>query len=152
LPHQNPIIQMMKEPSLQDQFNELSYYTLQHPDQIYFIHQHIVDAWQAQTADAGTKPITLFFSLAGLYLHLEKQYSGRQVQQAHSELAQNKKEWPKIELPLYRGSVTVAHVLQTDAGPQRDLMIRSWCNSVWKAYQNSHKLVAAFVITELRIK
>ncbi|GHN01809.1 hypothetical protein WSM22_32980 [Cytophagales bacterium WSM2-2] len=55
-----------------DQFNELSYYTLGHHDTVYFIHQHIVDAFQAQTADNSTKPIGLTFSLVGLYLYLEK--------------------------------------------------------------------------------
>lgn len=83
--------------SPQDQFNELSFYTLQHPDQVYFIHQHIVDAYQAQTADQNTKPIALTFSLVGLYLYLEKNYTGRQVQQAHMRMAQHKQTWPTLD-------------------------------------------------------
>jgi hypothetical protein len=81
------------------EFEELSYYTLGHPDTVYFIHQHIVDAFQAQTADKNTKPIGLTFSLIGLYLYLEKMYTGRQVQQAHMKLAQNKKSWTMLDLP-----------------------------------------------------
>jgi hypothetical protein len=90
---------MDQQPTSEDQFNELSFYTLAHPNNIYFIHQHIVDAYQAQTADSNTKPIAITFSLAGLYLFLEKNYTGRQVQQAHMKLAQNKKVWPQFELP-----------------------------------------------------
>jgi hypothetical protein len=46
----------------QNAFNELSFYTLAHPNKAYFIHQHIVDAFKAQTADHNTKPIGLTFA------------------------------------------------------------------------------------------
>jgi hypothetical protein len=52
-------------------FDELSFYTLAHPDPA-FIHQHIVDASIAQTANEDTKPIAVAFSLIGLCLYLEK--------------------------------------------------------------------------------
>ena len=76
----------------QEQYNELAYYTLSHNDS-RFIHQHIVDAFTAQTANESTKPIALFFSLAGLYLFLEKNYSGRQVQLANMEMAKGKRSF-----------------------------------------------------------
>lgn len=136
-------------PSAQHNFHELSFYTLSHPDTIYFIHQHVVDAFQAQHADAQTKPITLTFSLAGLYLYLEKGYSGRQVQQAHMRLARNKQKWPAIELPDARGDITVTHVLKAPPGPLRDTLIRAWCLSVWTTYRKSHALIAALVDREV---
>src|SRR5438067_3221775 len=49
--------------------------------------QHVVDAYAAQTARASTKPITLAFALVGLYLHLEKNQTGKQVQRVHMLLA-----------------------------------------------------------------
>ena len=52
-----------------------------------FILQHVVDAQVAQTAAAQTKPMTLLFALMGLYLHLEKGFTGREVQLAHMKLA-----------------------------------------------------------------
>jgi hypothetical protein len=55
-----------------EQYNELSYYTLGHPDKKYFIHQHLVDAYTAQKADENTKPIAITFDLVGLYLYVEK--------------------------------------------------------------------------------
>jgi hypothetical protein len=139
------------QPSSQDQFNEVSFYTLAHADTIYFIHQHIVDAYQAQMADSNTKPIALTFSLAGLYLFLEKNYSGRQVQQAHMKLAQNKKAWPQFELPKNRGEITVATVLAATPGKERDLMIRKWCESVWQAYKSSHQTIASLVNKDLGV-
>jgi Family of unknown function (DUF5946) len=137
--------------SIQDKFYELSYYTLAHPDTVYFIHQHIVDAYQAQSANENTKPIALTFALVGLYLYLEKSYTGKQVQQAHVTMSQNKKPWPKIELPLQRGTITVLNVLTAEPGQERDMMIKEWCASVWQAYKASHSTISALVKAELGI-
>src|SRR6516165_5849131 len=94
----------------QDLFNELTYYTLSHRDP-RFIHQHVVDAYAAQHADEQTKPIAVVFSLAGLYLFLEKNFTGRQVQQMHIRLAGRRKQWPRLPLPAGpRGAVTVSAV------------------------------------------
>jgi hypothetical protein len=137
--------------SPKEEFNELSLYTLGHPDTLYFIHQHIVDAFQAQTADRSTKPIGLTFSLIGLYLYLEKMYTGRQVQQAHMKLAQHKKEWTMLALPVQRGTITVSDVLKSEPGPTRDLIIKEWCSAVWTAYVKWHEVIAALARTELDV-
>ena len=126
--------------SEQDAYHELSAYTLTHGD-VAFIHQHVVDAHAAQRADASTKRITLSFALAGLYLHVEKQWSGRQVQLAHMKMARRKREWPVFELPSNRGSVTAAHVLSHPAGPERDKAIDDWCASVWAAFRDNRAAV-----------
>jgi hypothetical protein len=68
-----------------DAFHTLAFYTLAHPDPA-FIHQHAVDAFAAQSADEETRPITLVFALVGLYLLMEKGYSGREVQRAHMRM------------------------------------------------------------------
>jgi hypothetical protein len=133
----------------QELFHELSYYTLDHPDKTYFIHQHIVDAFTAQTADITTKPIGIIFSLAGLYLYIEKNYSGKRVQVAHQQMASGKKEWPAISLPEERGEITVADVLASPPGKDRDAMIRKWCHSVWSAYKDSHPIIASLVGSKL---
>ena len=108
------------------QFHELSFYTLSHGDP-KFIHQHIVDAFAVQTADENTKPIAVIFGLAGLYLLIEKNFTGREVQQMHLLMSQNKKPWPQIKLPINRGAITVAEVLATNPGKERDEMIYKWC-------------------------
>jgi hypothetical protein len=139
---------MKKERSEQEMFYKLSCYTQTHPDPS-FIHQHVVDAFAAQHADENTKPITLAFALIGLYLHLEKNYSGKEVQIAHVKLAKHRKQWPKFNLPDFRGNITIYDVIDAPKGLKMDEMIHKWCVSVWEAYSESHKKVAALVQTEL---
>jgi len=139
---------MKQEKSEQEMFYELSCYTQTHPDPS-FIHQYAVDAFAAQQAGENTKPITLAFALIGLYLHLEKNYSGREVQIAHVKLAKHRKQWPSFDLPEYRGNIRIFDVIAAPKGPERDKAIRKWSASVWKAYSKSHKEVADLVETEL---
>jgi hypothetical protein len=92
--------------SAQDLYSELAFYTLAHGDSA-FIHQHVVDAFAVQHADENTKPIAVVFGLAGLYLHIEKGFTGRQVQLAHMRMATRSKQWPQIPLPEKRGEITI---------------------------------------------
>jgi hypothetical protein len=100
-------------------YNELAYYTLAHPAPT-FIHQHVVDAYAAQHATETTKPITIVFALVGLYLYLEKNYSGKQVQKAHMQLAKRRKAWTRPDLPAEFGSVVISDVVSVSAGEPRD--------------------------------
>lgn len=117
----------------QEAYDELYCYTLAHgaPE---FIHQYVVDAWAAQNASESTKPIKLTFALMGLYLHLERQFTGRQVQRAHMEVANRTRAYPALELPTQRGGLTANDVLAAAPGPERDAAIDVWCASVWNAY------------------
>src|ERR1700730_9203459 len=102
----------------EDAYNELCGYTLTHGD-ASFIHQHVVDAFAAQRADAQSKPIGVTFALVGLYLHVEKQFSGRQVQRAHMQLARQnrqKRPWPRFVLPGNRGSLMAVDVMTASEG------------------------------------
>lgn len=130
--------------SEEDVYNELCAYTLQHGDAT-FIHQHVVDAFAAQRATGLTKPIKVAFSLAGLYLHLEKGFSGRQVQRAHMQIARVKRTWPTFVLPDDRGSLTVFDVMAVPAGVRRDELIDAWSASVWRAFSASRSAVIEFL-------
>ena len=125
----------------EDAYNELCYYTLAHRDPS-FIHQYVVDAFAAQYADEQTKPIKLTFALVGLYLHVEKQFSGKLVQRVHMDLAQQKRLWPSFALPNARGALTAADVLAVPTGSERDKAIHAWCASVWEAFCDSRQTVA----------
>ena len=136
----------------EEAFHELSFYTLSHPTAGHptggkgtFIHQHVVDAQAAQMATEKTKPIQLVFALVGLYLFLEKGKTGIEVQNFHLRMSQKKQEWPLIELPGRRGEVTAVHVLAAPAGDQRDDKIKTWCQSVWEAYQPSRDIIVKLV-------
>ena len=132
----------------QEQYNELAYYTLAHSDPA-FIHQCIVDAYTAQHADGTTKPIALAFALVGLYLHVEKGFTGKQVQQTHVQMAKRKRRWPTFDLPEQRGTVTISDVLNVPPSSQRDVRIDEWCVSVWSAYTSSREQVIDLVRTVL---
>ncbi len=131
-----------------DKYHELSFYTLGLHDK-EFIHQHIVDAFTAQTADEKTKNITLYFSLAGLYLFLKKEFIGRQVQFAHQHMAKKTKEFIDIDLPVERGVITIANVLNCPEGAKRNDMITQWCESVWNAYSSQHNKITKLTETLL---
>jgi hypothetical protein len=132
----------------QEQYTDLSYYTLSHADPS-FIHQYAVDAFTAQQADGHTKPIAVAFALIGLYLHVERNQTGKQVQHIHMLLARRRKQWPTIELPESRGEISVADVVAIAPGPERDAMIDRWCASVWEAYASSRDQVIELIRTEL---
>ena len=123
-----------------DAFNELCAYTLGHGSPA-FVHQHVVDAFAAQYASEQTKPVQLTFGLVGLYLHLERQFTGREVQLAHMKLASLSRTWPRFELPANRGDITPALVMRSPPGAERDAAIDAWCNAVWTAYHGSHVTV-----------
>ena len=116
-----------------DAYDELCAYTLSRGD-AQFIHQYVVDAWAAQHADEHTKPIGLAFALVGLYLGVEKNVSGREVQRAHMRLARRKRAWPPFDLPSDRGAMTAIEVMAAPAGPRRDEAIRAWCAAVWAPF------------------
>ncbi len=140
----------MTNQSEQEAYNELAYYTLSHPDPA-FIHQNIVDAFTAQEASQDTKPIAITFALIGLYLAVEKGFTGKEVQLAHMQLAKSRKDWPSFTLPETRGAITVFDVIATPAGKQRDEMIREWCVSVWNAYRDSQQQIRYLVKKELKV-
>jgi hypothetical protein len=125
----------------------LLYYTLSHPDPA-FIHQNAVDAYAAQHAEENSKPIAVAFALIGLYLYVEKGFSGRQVQQRHMQLAKRRKQWPAFALPPQRGTVTISDVLAAPAGEKRDQMIREWCFSVWSAWSDARDRVIELLESE----
>jgi Family of unknown function (DUF5946) len=131
-------------------YNELAYYTLSHPDPS-FIHQHVVDAYAAQCASEKTKAIQVVFALVGLYLYVEKGFTGRQVQKVHMQLAKRSKNWERPPLPRSRGAIAISDVMAAPAGRQRDLLIREWCISVWNTWSKERDQIVTLVKKELDI-
>jgi hypothetical protein len=124
--------------------DELHAYSLERHDAA-FIHQHVVDAWAAQHAQDGDKPIRLAFALLGLCLHVEHGYTGKAVQNAHMVMGKTKQVWPRFSLPENRGSMTAADVLAAPPGEARDAAIHRWCDVVWAAFHEVHAEVRRFV-------
>jgi len=117
---------------------ELSAYTLTRLDR-EFIHQHVVDAYGASHGgfQGGARirsNIGIAFSLLGLYLAIEKGYTGRQVQLAHMALARWRKQYPLPEGSPERAAITVIDVMKTEAGEARDRMVKQWAAAVWESW------------------
>jgi hypothetical protein len=110
-----------------------------------FVHQHVVDAHMLQTANEATKPVGIAFALAGLCLHLEHGFTGREVQRAHMHMGKAGGPWPAFGLPSERGDPTAADVLAAPAGPERFEAVDRWCLSVWRAWHASHERVEFFL-------
>jgi hypothetical protein len=137
-------------PSDEDLYNELASYTLELRDP-EFIHQHIVDAYAVQHAGPGTKPIAIVFGLVGLYLYLEKNFTGRQVQRAHMQLARHRREWVAPSIPPQRATIGVADVLAAPPGPPRQAVIRDWCEAIWQDWHDARPQIVALAQNHLGI-
>lgn len=135
----------------QELFDELRFYTLAHGDNA-FIHQNVVDAFAAQHADLSSKPIYIVFALVGLYLCVEKGFTGKQAQRAHMRLAKHRRAWVAPPLPSERGKIGIADVVDADPGAERDAMIRRWCESAWGAWRESRQQIVDLVRDELGIE
>ena len=124
-------------PTDQDLYNQLAYYTLELRDP-EFIHQNVVDAFAVQNAGPETKPIAIVFGLMGLYLHLERNFTGRQVQRAHMQMARQRKLWTAPPRPDQQSAaIRIGDVVAADPGPERNAMIRLWCEAVWQDWQHA---------------
>jgi hypothetical protein len=123
-----------------DAYDELCAYSLSHTEP-GFVHQHVVDAFAAQHASEATRPIQLTFALVGLYLHVERKFTGWQVQRVHTQLAERTKVFPTFALRAVRGTVGVKDVLAAPPGAARDAAIDAWCASVWAAYGHTRPAI-----------
>lgn len=133
---------MAEKDALRAAYDEVYVYTMGRPG---FILQHVVDAFRVQTATDGGPAIGVVFGLVGLYLHVEKQFTGLQVQEAHKKLGRTKRQWPKIHLSPDRGGMTALDVLSAPAGVERDRAIDDWCRSVWASFTESRQIIIALV-------
>ncbi len=102
-------------PSEQELFDELSFYTLAHGDAA-FIHENSADAWRAQHADETIRPMAVVFAMMGLYLYLEKGFTGKQVQLAHMRMARRRRSWPRLPLPKKQAGLRSRMLLRRSPG------------------------------------
>jgi hypothetical protein len=121
-------------------FSDLSCYTVSKQDP-EFIHQYVVDAYEAQHAGGKTRNITVIFGLIGLYLALEKGYTGKQVQSAHMQIARVWNDWPRLEPPAPLACLTVLDVIKAPDGPEKNAMIHQWMAAVWKSWSDRQACV-----------
>ena len=84
---------------------EVTAYVMQHPAVLGPWHQTCVDAYAAQHVGPRMRPMTVCFALNGLYLVLERGWSGIAARAAHGHLARTevREDWPSFEPPVGGG-------------------------------------------------
>ncbi len=121
-------------------YHDLTIYSLSHQGK-NFIHQYVVDSFTAQNATVNTSAIAVFYALAGLYLHVEKGFNGKQVQEAHLKFSKQTKNYPTINLPAFRGELNIRNIAVSEPGIERDQAIENWAKCVWDCYQNEREKI-----------
>jgi hypothetical protein len=130
--------------AMTEPYDELRAYTLSLAD-AEFLHQHVIDAYAVQEAGDWSKPISVAFGLAGLWLYIERDATGRDVQRVHRMLGAQRKAWPVFHVPEDRGEMGPIDVMEEAPGPDRDAAIRRWCESVWAAIEPIHGAVETWL-------
>lgn len=114
-----------------------------------FIHQYVVDIYNVQHYNPLYKNISLVFGLTGLYLYNEMQFTGRQIQNAHSKMADTYKNsayrtWaPSIARPI-KYEITVKYVIDASE-KDRIPAIRIWSVRTWEGWKPFHHEIQGMV-------
>lgn len=112
-------------------------------------HQTCVDAYGAQHAGPESKPIGVAFALNGLYLVLERGFTGIQAREAHGYLAGTVDSWPSFEPPASAGEVTVFDVAMAGSGDEHIAAVQRWGRSVWETWRHVHAQIAELTDRQL---
>ncbi|MBV1855274.1 DUF5946 family protein [Catellatospora tritici] len=131
-------------------YAEVSGYVLAHAALLGPWQQTTIDAYAAQHVAPTTPAIGLAFALNGLYLVLERGFTGFQVRDAHGYLANTADGWPTPHPPPDTGPLTVFDVAMAEDPDQTAAAIHRWGTSVWQAWRHAHAEVAAHTDHHLR--
>ena len=126
-----------------DLHGEVTSNVMQHPEVLGRWHQTCVDAYAAQHVGPQTRPMTVCFALNGLYLVLERGWSGIAARDAHGHLARTvvRADWPWFEPPSEAGPLTVLDVALSADPDAQGAAIEAWGRSVWATWSHVHDAV-----------
>lgn len=126
---------------------EVAGFELSDPLLVSRFHQLTVDAYGAQHAGGPTGGIYVAYSLVGLYLALERGWSGTMVRGFHGRMGRPDATWPALPRPPSTGDLTVADVVAAGVrAGSRDghaLLVERWGRSVWEAWAPQQAAVAS---------
>jgi hypothetical protein len=130
-------------------YGEVVSYGALHAVQLGRWHQTCVDAFTAQHVGPKTAPLTVAFALNGLYLVLERGFSGIQVREAHGYLTNTVDSWERRSLPRSVGSMTAFDVALAADPADHAVLVERWGRSVWDAWAHVHEAVAELTDRQL---
>jgi hypothetical protein len=129
---------------------EVAGYTAAHIGLLENWHQMCVDAYLCQHVGPGTKAISICFGLNGLYMMLERGFTGLQARAAHGYQAENFTAWPRFEPPPDVGPLTAVDVALAGSPEEHVDLVRRWGRQVWDAWSHAHEEIAALTDGQLR--
>jgi hypothetical protein len=116
-----------------------------HPTLAGRCHQLTVDAYGAQHSGPPTSRIYVVYSLVGLYLALERGWSGADVRALHQRMGHPDASWPPFRRPLVTAVLTIADVAVAGARlgsvEGHAALVERWARSVWSSWADQHAVV-----------
>jgi hypothetical protein len=95
--------------------------------------------------------MTVCFALNGLYLVLERGWSGIRARGAHGHLARTvaREDWPSFEPPTVGGPLTVLDVALSADPAAQAVAVEAWGRSVWASWSHVHDVVRGMTDRQL---
>jgi hypothetical protein len=112
--------------------------------------QTYVDSYGAQHVGPRMAPITIAFALNGLYLVLERGWTGLQVREAHGYLANTVDRWPTFTPPEQVGDLTVFDLSMASSPTEHIEILQRWAHMVWASWEHVHRQVIDMTDAQLK--
>lgn len=121
-------------------------FELAHAELARRFHQLTVDAYGAQHSGGDGRGIRIAYSLVGLYLALDRGWTGEAVRGAHQRMGRPQPHWPAFTRPAQVGLLTVLDVAEAGvwAGSVsgHSAAVQRWAAAVWAAWASRQLEVA----------
>lgn len=134
---------------------EVAGFELAHPELVGRLHQLTVDTYGAQHSGDG-RGIRIAYSLVGLHLALDREWSGMAVRDAHQRMGRPQPSWPAFPSPADLGQLTVLDVAEGGARagsvPGHAAAVQRWAAAVWAAWAPRHAEVAELTDRVVRVR
>jgi hypothetical protein len=134
-------------------YGEVAGFGLDNSAELGRFHQLGVDTYGTQHAADHDRSIRVAYSIVGLYLSIERGWSGDDVRRAHQRMGKPQPSWPEFRRPDELGGVTVLDVAM--AGVRAGSVVghaeaaQRWARYVWDAWSAQHAEVASLASSTL---
>lgn len=111
-------------------YGEVVAYGYDHPKHLGRWHQTCVDAYRGQHVGPEAPQIAVAFALNGLYLVLERGFTGYEARKAHGYLASTVESWPRFTPPRSAGETTVLDIALASTPVEHARLVQGWGHCV----------------------
>jgi hypothetical protein len=110
------------------------------------IHRLTVDAYSVQHPgkESGLTVQSVAVHLLGLYFSIEKNITGKCVDEMIKEALKNKNDFYWLTPPQHPGRFTVADVYKSKGLNEHEEVVKVWAKDVWNNWSGYHDVVAGW--------